>query len=199
MHILCVHTPMSFRWLLLVLVSCVQPISGQSLSATARQQDLDFVTIQLPKLHPNFFFQLDPAKFQLAATTLRGTIPTATDEEFQVGIAQLVAMAGDAHTAVSFSRGLPYLPLGFVWLSDGLFVKSADAAYSKAVGTQLTAIGGIPIDDVVARLATIFPHSNDQWVHYEVQTYLSDLTALRGLHIAPQTGATAMTFRSLAG
>ena len=71
---------------------------GQTARDQARLQDLSFVTTQLPKLDANFFFQLDPAAFAHAASALQSQIPTLSDAQFYVGLAQLAAMAGDPHT-----------------------------------------------------------------------------------------------------
>ena len=183
----------------------VVPAAAQRLSTASRQQDLNSIATQLPNLHPNFFFQLDPAKFQQAVADLNARIPTATDFEFCVGLAQLVAMAGDAHTYLSLqnnaaaSVGFVTLPISFVWLDDGVFVTSALTPYARAVGAQLVAVAGMPIDQVTAQLGTVIPHYNDQWLHYLAQQYLAGMQILQGLHIAPPGGSVAMTFRTLAG
>ena len=73
---------------------CVLPLQGQKFSAAARQADLDFVATQVPKLHVNFFFQLDPAVYQQAASDLRAQIPSLTDAEFYVRLAALHSLDG---------------------------------------------------------------------------------------------------------
>src|SRR5215472_7703623 len=87
------------RWLFLLLL-CLAPSSAQQVSTAARQKDLDWVANQLPALHPNFFFQLDPAQFRQAVDALSARISTASDAEFYVGLTRLVAMAGDGHTTI---------------------------------------------------------------------------------------------------
>src|SRR2546425_2884793 len=101
---------------------------GQNVGVTARQQDLNFVANQLPVLNPNYFFQLDRAQFQQALANLSAKLSTTTDAEFYAGLAQVVAMAGDAHTILYLNGGFANaigfktLPLSFVWLDDGVFV-----------------------------------------------------------------------------
>src|SRR5690348_13941789 len=116
------------RWMaLFLLLACESPCASQ-VSAVLRQQDLNFVTDQLPKLHQNFFFQLDRAAFQKAAADLGSRLGSMSDAEFYVGLSQLIAMAGDAHTAISINGsaaaaiGFQNLPLGLRWLDDGIFV-----------------------------------------------------------------------------
>jgi hypothetical protein len=163
---------------LLVLLSSASPCATL-VNAGPRQQDLDFVTGQLPKLHKNFFFQLDRTAFQKAAADLASRITSASDAEFYVGLSQLIAMASDAHTAIALNGtaaapiGFQALPLGFRWLADGIFVTSTIPAYSRALGSNLVAVGGVPIDEVTRQLATVIPHGNDQWVRYTSQFYLA--------------------------
>src|SRR5258708_5232200 len=96
-------------------------LSGPSLRAqdTARLADLNYVASQVPKLHVNFFFQLNSADFNNAVQAVQAQIPTLSDAEFYVRLAQLVAMAGDEHTYLyldgtqAASAGFQQFPLLF--------------------------------------------------------------------------------------
>jgi hypothetical protein len=198
------YVAMRCIWLFVALLAC-PPLPAQRVSTAARQQDLAYISTQLPQLHPNLFFQLDPAQFQQAIAALTARLSTSTDAEFYVGLAQLVALAGDAHTALSLRGiaspllGFQTFPLTFVWLDDGVFVVAATAPYSRAVGTRLVAVGGMPIGQVIQQLATAIPHANDQWLHYMAQEYLTGLQILQGLHVLPSNGTSVFTFQTLAG
>ena len=180
-------------------------LSAQTVNMQARQQDLNYVSMQLPKLAPNFFSQLKPVDFNTAVGSLQGKLSSLTDAEFYAGLAQLLALAGDAHTfldldgAAAVSAGFESFPLVFRWLDDGIFVTGASADYSRALGTQLVAIGGMPIGQVVQTLGTVVPHENAQWLHYRVQQYLRGQQILQGLGVLPPGTASAMTFQDLAG
>src|ERR1035441_8278831 len=95
------------------------PSQAQNLPVASRQQDLDYVATQIPRLHPNFFYQLDPSAFQSAVDVLHAKIGTLTDAEFLVQLAALISMAGDSHTSISLSgsaaasAGFKRLPLLF--------------------------------------------------------------------------------------
>src|SRR5580704_12115980 len=125
----------------LILAAALSQAAGPQLcwaQATSRdqlrRQDLSFVSMQLPKLHPNFFFQLDPKVFNQAAQALDSQVPVLTDAEFNVGLAALAAMAGDPHTMifpVPPTASSQQFPLVFRWLDDGIFVTSAAAEYSQ--------------------------------------------------------------------
>lgn len=174
-------------------------------SDAARQADLDFVASQVPQLHANFFYQLDPAVFQAAADALAADLPNLTDAEFYVRLAALIALAGDPHTALYLNNsaaavmGFQQFPLLFVSLDDGVFVNQASGSYARALGAQLTAVGGVPIDQVVQQLGTLIPHRNDGWLRYYSLSYLRGPQILQGLHIAPAGATTPLTFRTLAG
>jgi len=174
-------------------------------SAAGRQDDLDFVANRVPQLHANFFFQLDPALYRQAGANIAANLDTLTDAEFYVQLTALIAMAGDPHTAIylngsaAAAAGFQQFPLILRWLDDGVFVTGAAAPYTRALGAQLVGVGGMPIAQVVAQLATLIPHVNDQWVQYMAEKYLLGQQILQGLHVVPVAPATSLTFRTLAG
>ena len=174
---------------------------AQSSSINSRTQDLSFVATQLPKLNPNFFSNLSRSEFQQSVNSLEAKLGTLTDAQFYVGLAQLVAMPGDAHTYLYLSNapGFQTLPLHLRWLDDGVFVTSAGQEYTRALGARLVGIGGLSIDDVLERLGTVIPHENDQWLHYAAQIYLLQQQTLAGLGIVPEGSPTQMTFQNLDG
>ena len=190
---------------LLSLSLAVLSLEAQSSPEQARQADLNFVATQLPKLHVNFFFQLDPNTYNQAAQALSAQIPSLTDAEFNVRLAQLVAMAGDEHTSLALNDvaatnvGFQQFPLLFRWLDDGIYVTAASARYSQALGTQLVGVGSHPIQEVVQKLATVIPHSNLHWVHYMAQSYLRGQQILQGLDLVPATATTQLVFQDFPG
>jgi uncharacterized protein (TIGR03437 family) len=187
------------RWFATAFFTAIL-VLGQSVNTQARLQDLNFISTQLPKLHTNFFFQLNPADFNNAVSSLQSKISTLTDAQFDVGLAQLVAMAGDEHTYLALDGGIfQDFPLFFRWLDDGVFVTGASADYSRALGTRLVAVGNTPIDQVVQMLGTVIPHANPQWLHHRAEQYLRGQQFLQGLGILPPTAASPLTFQDLAG
>lgn len=167
--------------------------------------DLNYIANQVPKLHANFFYQLDPVVYQHATAALQAQVSTLSDSQFYVQLAALLAMAGDAHTEISLTNGAAAgdgflrFPLEFRWLADGVFVTSADPAYARALGARLVQVGGVPIDQVIQKLGTIIPHANNQWLAFEAQQYLTGQQILQGLGILPAGATSALTFQSLDG
>ena len=177
---------------------------GQALPA-GRALDLDFVANQVPRLHPNFFFQLDPAVFQQAVSNLEANGAAMTDAEFYNGLAGLLAMAGDGHTLLYLTNqqavalGWQQFPLTFRWLDDGLYVVAAAAPYARALGTRVAGVGSYPIGDAVESLAAVISHGNDQWLHYFLPQYLRVQRVLQGLHLASPASTTSFTFETGSG
>jgi len=175
-------------------------VEAQNIPVTNRTLDLNYVATQIPKGDKFFFAQLDPGQFQQAVNALNAQIATATDAEFYVGLAQLVAMAADDHTALYlYLPQFQFLPLDFRWVDDGMFVVGAGSAYLNALGTQVVAVEGMPIAQVVQLLGTTIYHANDQYLHYNAAANLNFQQILQGLHIAPVAPTTAFTFQTLAG
>ena len=157
---------------LAIALLSVLAAQAQQKTAAARLQDLNFVATQIPRLDPNFFVHLDRAQFQQAVDNLQAGVSSLSDAEFYVGLAQLMAMSRDAHTSLilhddaAATFGFLQVSLAFRWLDDGVFVTAAAAPYSQALGARLVAVGGVPIDQVVRRLAAIISYENDQWLHH---------------------------------
>jgi len=199
------HRPLKPAAALALALLAALAAQAQQSPVAGRLLDLNFVASQLPQLDPNFFVRLDPAQFQQAADNLRAQVYDLSEAEFYTGLAQLMAMAGDTHTSLylddgaAVAAGFVQFPLAFRWLDDGVFVTAASDPYSAALGTQLVAVGGVPIGQVVQRLASVISHENDQGLHTMVERYLPGQQILQGLHIAPVAPQTEMTFQTLTG
>ena len=190
--------------ILLPLLFTLGPLYSQPARDQARQLDLDFIGAQLPKLQYDFFLNVTPGNFNAAVAALQARIPTLTDAEFYVGLARLAAMAGDDHTYVrlddtaAVAAGFQQFPLRFRWLDDGVFVVAASAKYSQSLGARLVAAGNTSIDGVMAALGTIYPHYNNQRIHF-IASAIRFQQILQGLDLVPATPTTPLTFQTLAG
>jgi hypothetical protein len=75
------------KWRVFFLLT-IGPLWAQTSRDAGRQADLDFVGIQLPKLHLNFYSQVSPAAYAAAVAALRAQVPNLTDAEFDVGLSE---------------------------------------------------------------------------------------------------------------
>jgi hypothetical protein len=62
------------------------------------RQDLGYLATELPQRHVNLFFQMPRTTFEAAVQDLDRAIPSLTDAQVMVGLARIVALAGDGHT-----------------------------------------------------------------------------------------------------
>jgi uncharacterized protein (TIGR03437 family) len=195
---------MWYSCLLLTLVAASLG-SAQQKDVEGRLADLDFVATQVPRLDPYFFVRLDRTEFQAAVNRLAGGVGTLSNPEFYVGLAHLLAMAGDTHTSLYLTDttaaafGFQVFPLQFRWLDDGVFVTAAAPVYSRALGSRLVAAGGVPIDEVLQRLATVISHESEEGLHSSAQRYLRGQQILQALQIVPPGATSELTFRTAGG
>lgn len=153
------------------------------------QANLDFLVRALPQYHIDPFFKVSQESFEEAAAKLRSQIPDLTDEEVVVRLSQLVAMLGDEHTALSWTGEQPslYFPINFQVFSDGIYVVATTPDYADALSNRLVSIAGTEAEAVMDRLASIIPHTNEQWVNVQAMARINSVDLLLGLKVIPQT------------
>ena len=175
-------------------------IAQQFPAIDGRRQDLDFVANRLPALHPNFFAQISRESYRQAVSAVDAKLPTATDAEFYVAVAQLVALAADGHTSLNLTTApFQFFPLRLRWFDDGIFVTRASSPYAETLAARLVRIADTPILNAIDRLATVIPHENDEWLHDLLPNFIINQTILQGLGLAPGTPTTSLTFQTLGG
>ncbi len=161
--------------------------------------DLDTLYAAMQTTHPSLHHHTTAAEMDAYVAGFRKTIPTATWPEYVMGLYRLLAHVGDGHTTFypqpdagpGFDTRYPILTQTF---SDGAFIVGADKAYSGAVGGKLVAVGGHPIHDVFATLATYWDHENEMWVLRWLPFMLRRPGYLHGAHIAAGEVDAALVF-----
>lgn len=166
------------------------------------RQDLHYLAVQLPRLHIDPFHRTSPAEFERAVQELDARISDLNDHEVALGMIQLVAMLGDAH-----SRAIPpgsltvhVFPLRLYWFKDGLGVTGAAPAYREAVGTRLTQINGIDVEAVVERVRGLVAYENEAGLRDDVIRYLLMMEVLQAFDLVPDDAQTvSFTFEDADG
>ena len=130
-------------------------------------QDIDALTQQVLDKHVNPFWVVSRDDFMGEAESLKAQAATLDDDGMLYGLTQLMGSIGDGHT-----RALPAgvfeeayqerLPVEITWFDDGLFVTRAAGNAQEALGAQLVAVGGVPVEEMVTRLgpALMFDDGN---------------------------------------
>ncbi|MBI3817998.1 MAG: hypothetical protein HY286_04845 [Planctomycetes bacterium] len=162
------------------------------------REDLNQLADTLPKNHINLFFKIKEADFRKSVEDLDKKTSKLNDDQVLVELMKLVASAGDAHTTVRWyesSVGLHNYPIGAAWFDDGIYVHSA-AQHYEIIGSKITKMGGIGIDEVLRRIASVFPYENDATLKSFSMQYLFVAEILYGLGIAPDARKINIEFES---
>jgi len=132
-------------------------------SAEAWIEDLDFLRLQIGTRHGNPFHAIDGKGLTERFEELRTEIPLLSDFEIAIGIQRLMASLGDGHSWLNFTgQDLARHFMFDAWaFSDGIYITRAGAGYERAIGTRITAIDGLPIDEVRSKLAPYISRDND--------------------------------------
>jgi hypothetical protein len=170
----------------LLMLALVRFAAADTARDLAWQQDLDTLSTQLPRLHPNLFFQVNRSEWTGAVAQLRGLIPQLTDVQVMAGLARVTAMVRDGHTNLFLTQRnstFHLLPLQMRWFEDGLFITGAGPGYPRALGARVVQIGDVPLDQTYMLIGGIISHENDSWVREISPLYLVDADLLQGLGI----------------
>jgi hypothetical protein len=108
--------------------------------------DLRLLAIELPRRHPAPFHRITAAQWDSATGSVNRRLPIFTRNQILVELYRLVALIGDAHTAVQPdpALGLRYYPLELYAFEDGLFVRRADSAHAYLVAHAWSGSAGSP-------------------------------------------------------
>lgn len=158
---------------------------GVKPTAAQWQADLKFMAERMQLQHPNLFRRVAKADFDSAVKALNDRIPTASEDEIVVGFMQIVAMVKDGHSGIfprpHFRSGV--FPVRFYWFDDGLFVQRAAPQYANLAGAKVVKIAGLPVDEVLRKISTVFGADNEMGVRENAPLFLSIPELLRGLRI----------------
>lgn len=154
-------------------------------TTAAWQSDLRLLAREMPARHPGAFARITRAQWDSAVTSLARRMPRLSQNERVVEMFRLVALVGDAHTAIQPTPPLRmrYYPLELYQFEDGLFIRRADSAHRALVGARITKIGRLSPEQALAAVAGIISHENEWWVRSLGPFWLMVPEVLDGLHI----------------
>jgi hypothetical protein len=171
-----------------------QPVRIQPhVDAHGLDSDLTLLQQQLPLIHPN----VDMQAWDAAVAQFRDKLTTLTEDQADVGFMELVASLGDrnGHTGIfpldpGNTRAFHEYPFLVYEFADGVYVTGQLGGHNL-VGARLTAVGGIPIAEVLAQLTPLVPHDNETSGISNVRgMYLLSEEVLNGLGITPSFNLT---------
>jgi hypothetical protein len=161
-------------------------------SATASRfdaaADIRNLVAELEQQHPNPYHGVSREDFHRAADDLATRAPSLRRDQLIVGVMRLMAMLGDrdGHSGVHPLSPLPgqtlrAYPLRLYRFPEGLYVvRALDASL---IGARITAIGGVPIDVIEARVRPLITRDNDWTVLDRLPYFVVVAEVLSGLDI----------------
>ncbi len=157
--------------------------SNEPLSNHDWRREIDFLTQESERIHPNLFHSISRSEYLAAADALKASIPSLTVAEIFTGLKRLVALPAkkeDGHSLITMfqATGFRLYPLRMYEFVDGVFVIDAIPPHQHAIGQRVVQIGGKDITQVNAILDPLITRDNETHVkqkrtlHYVVPEIL---------------------------
>lgn len=158
----------------LLLFRLISP-SAQTpeLSAEAWKADIQYLTAQLPKIHPNPFHQLSAVDFNARANALIAEAGKKQDREMTVGLMALLAGLGDGNTRLDWeSLDFSYYPLQFQFFDQQLRLVAADSLYRRWLGLHVLKVNQYFLDGAQEKILALIPaHESPNHTRYLMERY----------------------------
>lgn len=125
--------------------------------------DIDFIKMELPKNHCNFYSVRDETEFHEGLDWIAKQQTRFSDFEIATKLQQLIASFGDSHTALFWQNMVDkskVLPLQVMWFSEGIYVVATTKENADILGGKLLKVNDVPLNTVVDSLSTLFSVDN---------------------------------------
>jgi hypothetical protein len=169
--------------------SASAPPSSSAPVADAIAADLDVLLATLEATHPEPFHGIARDEFVAALDAYEERLPDLDANESVVELMRVVALlsrAGrDGHqfTLPLAGHEGPVLPLRIYEFAEGVYITDAAPPYEELVGSRITAIGAMGIDDVLAAVEPLVPRDGPATVSTFRPVLLLRTEVLAGLHV----------------
>jgi len=160
-------------------------------------EDLEFVVTKLKLVHPNLYYKISREKLDSVINRSRSKIETATtDAECYFAIRRIISALKDGHTNISLNGKIDFvsmkLPIVIGCLGDGFFVEAAEKKNKYIIGSKVTAVNGVPIDQVIQKLCEITSRDNSAGLIDKAASYLRYPLIMQGVGVV--CGDTELTY-----
>jgi hypothetical protein len=154
-------------------------------------EDIAHLLERMEALHPDLYHGVSKSALDAAASSLIGRVPSLRDDQLVVGVMELVAMVSakgrDGHMGVwppDNPDAVHRYPIRLWEFPDGLYVTAARAPNEDLTGSRLTAIDGMPIDEVLRAIDPVVPRDNESNLRDARTVFLTSAEVLTGLGVA---------------
>lgn len=166
-------------------------------------EDLAFLRTEMPARHANLFHAMTRAQFDSALQSIDRRLPRLARHRVIVELQKLDALVGDGHSNVSPWRDstaqFHELPIALYWFEDGLYVRAATKAQAALVGARVLAIGGVPVDQALARVRPLISRDNEMGVRAWAPILLSMPEVLHAVGLSPAPTRATFSLETAAG
>jgi hypothetical protein len=177
---------------------------GSASAIPGAAKDVRALGTELESLHPNLFRNVSRKRFRSEVAALARQAPSLDANQLLVGLMRIAALPGDrnGHTGLfplhGHRRELHLYPLRLYDFVDGVHVVD-EAGGPSLTGLRLTAVAGIPIEQVLARVRPLVPHDNESSMRALAPHYVLVAEVLAGLGVTEKAGPVAFTFERPGG
>ena len=146
------------------------------------RQDLTFLEEKLPESHADLWHTVSRDSLAAMFRDLRRDLPNLAQHEIIVRLGEIIASIGDGHTRLSWplAEGIEFLqghsstpqpsssdlvfhqfPIRIGVYDDGIFVERIEKQHAKILGTRVTKIDSVPIEEVIRRVDPVIHRDNE--------------------------------------
>lgn len=175
---------------LLVIIKSQLLSNAQSIAEWSA--DIEYLSQQVEKQVPSLYNKANTTLWENGLQRIKHELSTSTEEQNILAIQELLVSIGDEGCRISpFQEQLDYptLPIKTYWFTDGMFICAAADEYKHLVQQEITAINGIPIDTLFARMQAVIPGDNIYAKYYHFPLYMQIPAWLRYAGV-PDVGET---------
>ena len=190
---------LSFLLALVLLFSFCLGGCGQP-QPNPKLDDLNMLCDTLEKNHYNLYANVSEEEFQAEREKIARQTAKMSDEEFYWSVCHLISLIGDAHTMAYVSGDfMEVLPWSIRKFDEGWFILGVDKTHEEYLGTRVTAINDVPIDEAVERARQVVSYEADSWLWQQVPNVLTWNSSLEYLDIVDHDEPVQVTVEAAAG
>jgi hypothetical protein len=166
-----------------------------SLSKAEWREDLQYLAREIPRRHKNAFHRVTREQFERAVAEFDTQIPSLDDTKIVLGLSRITTMIGDGHTRLNWYWSYRPAPLSLYWFGKELRVTRTIAAHRRALGARVVKIGGVSIDEAVARQQPFVQQGENEWfAKSESAGFMEYPALLYAIGLAPDATHAQYTF-----
>lgn len=167
------------------------PGAALAVEPSSRQEDLNFLYETLKEGHPNLFANTSEADFLARKAEIEQDLEEGSDFDFACTLQTLVVLAGDSHTSLNLGQAgkdIHILPMAFTEYEGKWILSTVLSEHRQQLGGQVTAVNGVPMEELINRFRVLISADNDVWLHRQFKQlcYVQEILEWLGVAKAGQ-------------